>query len=405
MVEKRGRIWRLQTRDYIRRVGQAIQMKFSARSELATIALGVALLAATGGVAWWALSGGSGAVAQNTSPRERVVPVLAGKAERKDVPYRLEALGTVQPLISLPVRSRVDSQIEKVHFKDGDPVKAGDILFTLDSRTIEAQLKQSEAQLARDQAQLEKALRDVERISGLLERKVASPVQLADARTNADVLKATVAQDEAQLQNLRVLRSYYEIHSPVTGRIGVSGVRPGTVVRATSDTAPALATVNQLSPIYVVFAIPERYLPELRMTGDKARVEAGPEGPAPVEGRVAGVDNAVDSTTGTIKVLGLFENKDEVLWPGSLVAVRLTLRIDQNVVVVPSMAVQTGQRGTFVYVIESGIALIRPVKVIRTSAGETVLSEGLAGNETVVTDGQLALRDRARVEVRPARGV
>ena len=403
MVDKRGRLWRLQTRDYIRRMGQATQMKFSARSELATIALGVALLAATGGVAWWTLSGGNGASAQNTSQRERLIPVLAGKAERKDVPYRLEALGTVQPLISVPVRSRVPSQVVKVHFQDGAAVKEGDLLITLDSRAIEAQIKQSDAQLARDQAQLEKAMRDVERISGLLERKVASPVQLADARTNADVLKATVEQDEATLQNLRVLRTYFDIHSPVTGRIGVSGVRSGTVVNA-SDTAPALATVNQLSPIYVSFGIPERYLPELRTAGDKAKVEAGPEGRPPVEGRVAVVDNAVDPTTGTIKVLGLFENKDEVLWPGSLVAVRLTLRVDHNVVVVPSVAVQTGQRGTYVYVIEDGVALIRPVKVMRTSDGETVLSEGLAGNETVVTDGQLALRDRARVEVRPARG-
>lgn len=379
-------------------------MKLSARSEIATVAVGLGVLAAVGGLAWWTISGGAGAAVQNNAPRERTVPVLAGKAERTNVPYRLDTLGTVQPLVSIAVRSRVDSQIEKVHFKDGDTVKAGDPLFTLDSRSIEAQLRQAEATLSRDRAQLDKALRDVDRIAGLVERNVVSQVQLADARTSAAVLKATVAQDEAQLQNLSVLRTYYEIRSPATGRIGVSAVRPGAVVRATSDTAAPLATVNQLKPIYVSFGVPERYLPELRAAGDNAKVETGPEGRQPAAGRVAVVDNAVDPATGTIKVLGLFENENEQLWPGSLVAVRVTLRVDENVVVVPAEAVQTGQRGTYVYVVEQGRAMVRAVKVVRTSDGQAVITEGLAGNETVVTDGQLALRDRTRVEIRPARG-
>lgn len=367
------------------------------------MAVGLGVLAAVGGLAWWIISGGAGAAVQNNAPRERTVPILVGKAERKDVPYRLDSLGTVQPLVSMSVRSRVPSQVEKVHFEDGAMVKDGDPLYTLDSRGIDAQIRQAEAQLARNRASLEKAVRDVERYIALVAKNAVAQVVLDNARTDADVLRATVRQDEANLDNLRVLRTHYDIQSPATGRIGVSAVRSGSVVNA-SDTAPALVTVNQIKPIYVSFGIPERYLPELRAAGDKAQVEAGPDSRLPAVGRVAVVDNTVDPTTGTIKVLGLFGNENEQLWPGSLVGVRITLRVDQNVVVIPAEAVQVGQRGTYVYVVEEGRAMVRAVKILRTGEGAAVVSEGLAGNESVVTDGQLALRDRTRVEVRPPRG-
>ena len=374
------------------------------RSEVATIALAFGAIALAGAAAWW-VGSGAPASAQKKTPTARAVSVFVGKAVRKDMPYQVEAIGSVQPVVSLAVRSRVDSQVEKVHFEDGAIVKAGDVLVTLDSRSIDAQVRQAEAMLARDRAQLEKAQRDVERIQGLVERNTLGAVQLADARTNADVLKATVAQDEAQLQNLRVLRTYYEIRSPATGRVGLSGVREGSVIRAASDTATPLATVIQTSPIYVAFAMPERFIPDLRAAGDNATVDVALQSEMTVGGgKVAFIDNTVDPQTATIMVRASFENKDERLWPGTLANVRVTLRVDPNVVAVPSEAVQSGQRGTFVFVVENGIAKVRPVTVGRTQSSEALITNGLSGNETVVTDGQLSLRDGSRVEIKQRAG-
>jgi RND family efflux transporter MFP subunit len=311
----------------------------------------------------------------------------------------------VQPVVSLAVRSRVDSQVDKVHFEDGATVNSGDVLFTLDSRSIDAQVRQAEATLARDRAQLEKAQRDVERIQGLVERNTLGAVQLADARTAADVLRATVAQDEAQLQNLRVLRTYYDIRSPATGRVGISGVREGSVVRAASDTATPLATVIQMSPIYVAFGLSERFIPDLRAAGDKATVDVVlPNEVTVAGGKVAFIDNTVDPQTATIMVRASFDNKDERLWPGTIANARVTLRVDANVVVVPSEAIQSGQRGSFIFVIENGVAKVRPVTVSRTLDGQAIVTDGLSGDETVVTDGQLSLREGMRVEIKPRPG-
>lgn len=373
------------------------------RSEGLVIALAFGAIALAGLAAWWTGAGG-GASAQK-GPPVRAVSVLAAKAVRKDMPYRVEGIGTIQPVVSVAIRSRVDSQVEKVHFRDGATVKAGDVLVTLDSRGIDAQILQAEATLAKDKAQLEKAQRDVERIQGLVERNTVGAVQLADARTTVEVLKATVAQDEAQMQSLRVLRTYYEVRAPASGRVGISGVRAGTVIRASSDNATALATINQLAPIYVAFAIPERFIPDLRSAGDKATVDVSLPNEVSVSGgRVAFIENTVDPQTGTIMVRALFENKDESLWPGTLASVRITLRVDPNVVVVPTEAVQNGQRGPYVFVIENGVAKVRPVTVSRTLAGESLIASGLNGDETVVTDGQLSLRDGLRVDIKRAPG-
>jgi multidrug efflux system membrane fusion protein len=343
------------------------------RSEGMVIALAFGAIAFAGLAAWWTGSG-AGANAQK-GPPVRAVSVFAGNAVRKDMPYRVEAIGTVQPVVSLAVRSRVDSQVEKVHFEDGATVKTGDILFTLDSRSIDAQISQAQATIARDQAQLEKALRDVDRIQGLVDKNTVGAVQLADARTAADVLKATVAQNQAQLQ------------------------------RAANDAAVPLATVNQLSPIYVAFGLPERYIPDLRTAGDKVTVEATLQSEVTVGGgKVAFIDNTVDPQTGTIMARASFDNKDERLWPGTLASIRVTLRVDPDVVAVPAEAVQNGQAGTFVFVIENGVAKVRPVSVTRTQGGEAIIGKGLTGNETVVTDGQLSLRDGSRVDVKRRAG-
>lgn len=376
----------------------AAKPKFNRRTYV--ILAACAALVAAG--MWWTF-GSSGAQTAQKKKGPQSVAVLAGQAQRKDVPFRVESLGTVQPLVSVSIRSRVDSQVVKVHFEDGAKVNEGDPLFTLDSRAIDAQIMQAEATLNRDRAQLEKALRDVERISGLAAKGTLSQVQEADARTNVEVLKATVAQGEANLQNLRVLRTYYDVKAPVSGRIGVANVRQGAIVRS-ADSGTPLATINQLSPIYVAFGVAERFIPELRAAGTKATVEVAFQNELTLGGgKVAFIENTVDPQTGTILVRAIFENADEKLWPGTLASVRVTLRKDANVVTVPAEAVQSGQKGTFVFVIENSVAKVKPVKVLRTMDGESILSEGLNGGETVVTDGQLSLRDGIRVEIRPRR--
>ncbi len=361
------------------------------------IAACVALVAAG---LWWTLGGSGTQSAQQKKKGPSTVSVLAGKAQRKDVPFRVESLGTVQPLVSVSIRSRVDSQVLKVHFEDGAKVNEGDMLFTLDSRAIDAQILQAEATLTRDRAQLEKAERDRERIAGLAAKGTLSQVQEADAKTNVEVLKATVAQDEANLQNLRVLRTYYDVKAPVSGRIGVANVRQGAIVRS-ADAGTPLATINQIAPIYVAFGIPERFIPELRAAGDKAAVEIQFQSELTLSGgKVAFIENTVDPQTGTILVRGIFENADEKLWPGTLASVRVTLRTDSNLVTIPAEAVQNGQKGTFVFVVENNVARVRSVKVLRTMDGEAVLTDGLKGDETVVTDGQLSLRDGSRVDIK-----
>lgn len=367
------------------------------RSGYLMIAACAALVAAG---LWWTFGRSGEQSAQQKKKGPAAISVLVGKAQKKDVPYRVESLGTVQPIVTVVIRSRVDSQVVKVHFEDGAKVKEGDLLFTLDSRAIDAQILQAEATLARDKAQLEKAMRDLDRIGGLAAKGTLSQVQEADAKTNVDVLKATVAQDEANAQNLRVQRTYYDVKAPISGRLGVANLRQGSLVR-TIDTTNPLATINQLAPIYVAFGVAERYIPDLRAAGDKATVEIAFQNEMNLSGgKVAFIENTVDPQTGTILVRGIFQNADEKLWPGTLASVRVTLKTDPDVVTIPAEAVQSGQKGNFVFVVENNVARVKTVKVLRMADGEAVLSEGLNGDETVVTDGQLSLRDGSRVEIK-----
>jgi RND family efflux transporter MFP subunit len=383
-------------------------MKLSARSELLTFVIGAALFAAAGAFAWWTMNGGGPAAAQGPARPERSVAVSVARAELRNLPFRVDAIGTVQPIVSINVRSRVDSQVEKVHFTDGASVKEGDPLYTLDPRTIDAQIRQAEAQLTRDRALREKAQRDLDRITGLVEKGTYTQVQLADALTNLETLKATMAQDEATLHSLRVTRTYYDIKSPATGRIGISGARAGSIVRASDPVSSSvtLSTVNQMAPIYVAFGVPERFVGELRAAGEKAKVTVLPQDMRAVtDGAVAFIDNTVDVQTGTIMVRARFGNTDETLWPGTLVSVQLTLRMDDSVVTVPNEAIQSGQKGTFVFVVENNVARIRTVTVPRTVDGVALVAEGLKAGEIVVTEGQLSLRDGIRVDIKRPGGV
>jgi membrane fusion protein, multidrug efflux system len=329
------------------------------------------------------------------------VPIAVGKAARKPMPVRLDAIGTVQAMATVTIRSRVDSQIMQVFVQDGAIVKEGDVLFKLDSRQIEAQLKQSEATLARDRAALQLAQTEEKRQEELARRDFASGQKLEITRSAAVGLTATVQGDEAAIDNMKALLSYYTIKAPISGRIGAIGLKEGNIARS-GDAAPSLATIIQVAPIYVSFTVPQRYLPDIRasMQAGTAKIEAIPQGYAKgSEGTFAFIDNALDATTGTINVRAVFDNKDELLWPGALCAVRAILRVEPDAVAVPREAIQAGQTGNFVFVVENGVARIKPVTVERDVDGESVV-KGLDGGETVVTDGQLLLTEGVRVAPR-----
>src|SRR4030081_114395 len=358
--------------------------------------LGVAALGAFMTRSSW-MGGGASAQAPQ---RARVIAVELAKAERKPVPVDVDSIGTVTPISSVALKSRLETTIVAVHFEDGAKVSEGDLLFTLDSRQIDAQIEQAAGMLARDQAQLEGAQRDLKRYSDLIGKGATTQVNVAKAKTQADILIGSIKADQAALDNLKVQKSYTIIRAPFSGRISAANVKIGNFVRP-ADTAP-LAVINQMAPVYVSFAIPQRVLVDLRdamSTGDSKVIATIPGHQRSEDGKVAMVENSVDSTTGMITVRGIMNNENETLWPGTLVNTRLIIRTE-NSVVVPTVAVQRSQSGNFVFVVKDGVAAVQPVKVDRTFRGTSVIAEGLSGGEDIVVDGQLLLSDGSRVEPR-----
>jgi RND family efflux transporter MFP subunit len=342
---------------------------------------------------------GGGASAQGPQ-RARVISVELAKAERKPVPVDVDSIGTVTPISSVALKSRVETTIVSVHFEDGAKVSEGDLLFTLDARQIDAQIEQAEGTLARDQAQLEGAQRDLRRYSDLIAKGATTQVNVDNAKTQADILIGTIKADQSALDNLKVQKSYATIRAPFSGRISAANVKIGNFVRP-ADIAP-LAVINQMAPVYVTFAIPQRVLVDLRdamATGGSKVIATIPGHQRSEDGKVAMVENTVDATTGMVTVRGIMNNENETLWPGTLVNTRLIIRTE-NSVVVPTVAVQRSQSGNFVFVVKDGVAAVQAVKVERTLQGLSVISEGLSGNEDVVVDGQLLLSDGSRIETR-----
>ncbi len=362
----------------------------------AIVALGVVVVGTRG---FWKPEG---AVAQ--SPQgPRAIPVEITKAVIKKTPVLIEALGNVTTMASVAVKTRIDSEIVGVHFADGARVKEGDILFTLDSRSLQAQVKQAEGNVARDQAQLAGAERDVRRFTELVAKNATPIVNLDNAKTQADTFRAAMKADQAALENLQVQLSWCTIRAPISGRISSASVKVGNFVRQ-ADVAP-LATINQISPIYVTFPVPQRRLPDVRraLAAETATVEAIiPGEDKRASGQVTVIENAVDPATGTVLIRATMPNTDELLWPGTLVTAQMTLR-EEDAVTVPSVAVQAGQTGSFVFVVEDGKALVRPVTVERTVGAETVIASGLKAGETVVTNGHLLLTNGSRVAPRNAK--
>ncbi len=344
----------------------------------------------------------TGAVAQAPRNAVRVVPVAVATATMRQVPVRIDALGNVTAMASVALKTRVDSEITGVHFADGARVKQGDVLFTLDSRQIEADIKRVEAVIAGAEATLEQALRDVQRYTELVARNATTLVTLNNAQTQVNVSRATAESNKAVLQSLRVQLEFCTIRAPISGRISTASVKVGNFARQ-ADTVP-LATINQVAPIYVSFGVPQRSLPDMRqaLTAETATVEAIiPGSSKSASGQVAVIENTVDPATGMVTIRAAMPNQDELLWPGTLVNTVLTLRTEKRVTV-PSTAVQLSQSGAFVFVVKNDVANVRLVTVERTVDGLAAIEKGLEEGEVVVTDGQLLLSNGTRVTQRKA---
>jgi RND family efflux transporter MFP subunit len=361
--------------------------------------LGVAAIALIGIVVltrgFW---GGGGAVAQ--APTERLVTVDVAKAEKKMVPLTVDALGTVTPITSVAIKARLDTEIVGVHFADGARVKKGDLLFTLDDRQLRALIAQAEGVVARDKAQLEGAERDIARFTDLVAKSATPVVNLDNAKTQAEIFRAAIKADSATLDNLNIQLGYCTIRAPIDGRISQAAVKVGNFVRS-ADLVP-LATINQVAPVYVSFPVPQDALPNIRqaVTAETATVDATvPGNDKHASGQVTMIENSVDATTGMVVVRATMANKDELLWPGTLVTTKVNIREDQAITV-PSAAIQVSQGGTFVFVVKDGKAAVTNVVVERTVNNTAVVKSGLQGGEMVVTDGHLQLRNGSRVQVR-----
>jgi len=344
-----------------------------------------------------------GKAARSQAQAARVVPVEIASAERKPVPVRISSLGSVTPIASVAIKARVDTAIMGVHFRDGAEVKQGDLLFTLDGRQIEADMKRFQAVIDGAQASLEQAQRDVERYTDLVARNATPIVTLNNAQTLVNVSRATAESNRAQLESLKVQLGFCTIRAPISGRISMANVKVGNFVRQ-ADLAP-MATLIQMAPVYVSFTVPQNILPEIRqaIAAETATVEATVAGEAKrASGQVAMIENMVDPATGMATIRATMPNKDELLWPGTLVTVEITLRVEEAVVV-PTSAVQVSQTGTFVFTVKDGIAKIQKINVGRQVGNETVVGSGLSGGETVVTDGQLLLSEGTRVNPRPSK--
>jgi multidrug efflux system membrane fusion protein len=327
------------------------------------------------------------------------VPATIGVASLKTVPVQVRTIGNGEAYSTVNVKSQVEGKVESVHFQEGQDVKKGDLLFSIDPLPFVAALQQAEANLARDQALLKNAKAQAARYEELFKSGIVSKDQYDQFNTNAASLEATVKADIAAVDTDKIPLGYCSIYAPIDGRTGSLMVHPGNTVKSGDAT---LVVINQISPIYVDFSIPEHYLPDIKKYQAQGALKVEAVVPQfenePEVGRVTFLNNSVDSTTGTILLKGTFPNERRRLWPGQFITLVLTLTSMQNAVVVPSQAVQTGQQGQFVFVVKSDNSVeIRPVVPGAVSGGDEVIEKGIQSGERVVTDGQLMLFPGARV--------
>ena len=370
---------------------------FSEPVEIAQFILSVVLITFLS-----ACSGGN-----SEPPKKPAVPVTAATVIQKTVPVQINTIGNVEAYSTVSVKSQIGGLLDHVHFREGQDVNKGALLFTIDPRPYEAALKQAEANLAKDTAQLENAREEVRRYAELVKKGYVAQEQYDQIRTNATAFEATVNADKAVVENAGLQLKYCYIYSPFNGRTGNLLSHQGNLIKANADNP--MIIINQIQPIYVTFSVPEQYLSEIKkyMSGGKILVKAfittGKDDPE--EGVLTFVDNTVDVATGTIKLKATFANNKKRLWPGQFVDVVIVLTTQPNAVVVPSQSIQTGQKWQYVFVIKDDLTVEdRAVTVGRTLNSETVIEKGLQAGEKVVTDGQLRLVPGAKVQLKEKTG-
>jgi multidrug efflux system membrane fusion protein len=351
---------------------------------------------------WLGCASSDPKLAASRSGGPGVMPVTVTPVQVEDVPYYLTGLGSVTAFYTVSVKSRVDGELVQVNFREGQNVKQGDLLAVIDPRPFQVQLEQAEAQLFKDQASLRDARLNLTRFKGLLQNSGAMSQQQVDTQASTvDQLDGAVRNDQATVDNAKLQLTYCHITSPVTGRVGLRQVDPGNIVHA-ADTTPMLV-VTQLQPITVIFTLPEDNLPAVAQHMAK--------GTLPVDaysrdnqtklaaGKLLTIDNQIDQTTGTAKLKGVFDNKDNMLWPNQFVNIRLQLNTQKNALVIPAAAVQRGPQGTYVFVMKQDKTVdLRPVTIAFTQNNNSVVSSGVTANEVVVTDGQDKLQAGSKVE-------
>jgi multidrug efflux system membrane fusion protein len=373
----------------------------------------VALAAGGYGAWWWQQQGGiraaeSKGAAGGKGGRGGMLVVKAAVALAKPMPVLIEAVGTVEPEHSVQVRAQVSGVLQAIMFKEGDKVKAGQQLFQIDPRTFQASFQQVQAQLARDMAQLENAKVQQQRLEPLLKREFITRQEFDVAVTSTKSLEATVAADRAMVEQARIQLEFSRIYSPISGRTGTLAIKPGNLVPTAGGGVP-LVTINSTDPILVSFSIPERQLEDVRRYQNekdmRIEIRSDPTAPAAAEGKLVFIDNTVTAQTGTVLLKTSVVNKAELLWPGQFVNVRIVLRIEPDAIVVPEAAVQPGQDGSFVYLIDSDSkVVVQPVKISRQLGNEIVIASGIKAGDRVITEIPQALQPGATVRLAGADG-
>jgi multidrug efflux system membrane fusion protein len=332
-----------------------------------------------------------------------VVPVTVGTVVQKPMAVKVRAVGNVEASSTVEVRSQVTGELQQVAFTEGQDVTAGQLLFLIDPRSFEAAVQQAQATLTRDTAQAKNIEAQRARLANLLQRGLVPQSDYDTIATSAATSQAAMAADQAALESAKLQLDRTRIVAPVSGRTGALLAHQGSIVR-TTDGSP-LVVINQIAPAYVSFAVPARLLPQIRrgLSSLVAEAMAADSADAPSSGHVTFVDNAVDPATDTIRLKATFPNVDHRLWPGAFVDITLRLSVDSNALVVPTIAVQPGQQGSFVYLVKADQTVeARPVTIAWVDGDDSVVTSGLAAGDTVVTDGQLRLAPGARISVKPA---
>ncbi|MFH0843916.1 MAG: efflux RND transporter periplasmic adaptor subunit [Pseudomonadota bacterium] len=342
-------------------------------------------------------------------PKEKgraTLPVTVSQVLSKDVPIQVTAVGNVEPYATVEVKSRISGDLMSIHFKEGQEVKEGDLLFAIDRRPFEIALKEAQARLERDQVLARKAQDDVRRNTPLLEKGLVSHQAYEQLKYTAEAAEASVKADQAAIENHLLQLNYCRIKAPISGRTGSILIQRGNLIKG-NDENKFLVTINQIQPVFITFAVPEKFLDEInramgkRMLTVQASTSSSSPPNDPTKGTVTFVDNTVDMATGPIRLKATFPNQDRRLWPGQIVNVTLNLGIQTMAVVVPSQAIQNGQSGRYVFVVkEDKTVELRPVLITREMDGQVVIGKGLSPDETVVTDGQLRLTPGAKVSIK-----